>query len=166
MKKILLYALAAGVLFSACEKDEIGGTATQAIAGEWVVTVDVIQNDILYEDGYGIGHFAMYTYNTAANLPTEMWLEDGAHFWDYKTKVAVADFTFSTSDFVDNQVSGYEDMKLKITEGKILLGAATTPSGYPADSIYYKVQFDDDGENGDLIHIVHGYRHTGLANDD
>jgi hypothetical protein len=60
----------------------------------------------------------------------------------------------------------YEDIKVKITEGKILLGAATTPSGMPADSIYYKIQFDDDGVGGTEIYVVHGYRHTGLANDD
>lgn len=59
----------------------------------------------------------MYTYNTAANVPTEMWLEDGANFWDYKVKVNV-DYnnrTFTTNDFIDN--TSY-DCKVKITDGK------------------------------------------------
>ena len=105
----------------------------------------------------------MYTYNTAANVPTEMWLEDGGNFWDYKVRVNV-DYnarTFTTNDFVEN--TSY-DCGVRITEGKIMEGAATTPSGMPADSIVYMIQFDDD-PNG-LTYKVSGFRRTGFPNDD
>ena len=105
----------------------------------------------------------MYTYNTAANVPTEMWLEDGANFWDYKVKVNV-DYnnrTFTTNDFIDN--TSY-DCKVKITDGKILEGAALTPSGMPADSIVYMIQFDDDPDG--LTYKVSGFRRTGFPADD
>jgi hypothetical protein len=167
MKKYIFIFIAAFALsLSSCEDElEPGGTVVEKLAGDWWVTVDVVEDGTVYEDGYGIGYFKMFTYNTAANLPTEMWLEDGGHFWDYKSKVAVdnAKFIFSTPDWVDNQA--YES-KIKITDGKILLGAATTPTGAAADSIYYKIQFDDDGEDGSLIHIVHGFRRTGFPADD
>ena len=69
--------------------------------------------------------------------------------------------TFSTTGFVDNVT--YES-KVKITDGKVLEKAATTPSGMPADSIVYMVQFDDD-EDG-LTYIVSGFRRTGFPADD
>ena len=43
-------------------------------------------------------------------------------------------------------------------------GEATTPSGMPADSIVYMIQFDDD-EN-QLIYKVSGFRRTGFPADD
>ena len=64
-------------------------------------------------------------------------------------------------DFVEN--TSY-DCGVRITEGKIMEGAATTPSGMPADSIVYMIQFDDD-PNG-LTYKVSGFRRTGFPNDD
>lgn len=68
---------------------------------------------------------------------------------------------------------------ITITDGKILNGAATTPSGMPADSIVFYVEFDDDyteDDEGNPVYVpeaygfknyrVSGYRYTGLANDD
>ena len=70
---------------------------------------------------------------------------------------------------------------ITITDGKILNGAATTPSGMPADSIVFYVEFDDDYSPVDETmtdyeytptlygfknYRVSGYRYTGLANDD
>lgn len=78
-----------------------------------------------------------------------------------KVNVNYAERTFSTPDFVNNVI--YES-KVKISDGKVLENAATTPSGMPADSIVYMVQFDDD-ENG-LTYKVSGFRRTGFPADD
>ena len=43
-------------------------------------------------------------------------------------------------------------------------GAATTPSGMPADSIVYMIQFDDDPN--ELTYKISGFRRTGFPNDD
>ena len=69
--------------------------------------------------------------------------------------------TFTTNDFIDN--TSY-DCKVKITDGKILEGAALTPSGMPADSIVYMIQFDDDPDG--LTYKVSGFRRTGFPADD
>ncbi|MDR0891050.1 MAG: hypothetical protein LBN24_00335 [Mediterranea sp.] len=160
---ILLFA-ALAFAFTACDDDtEPGGTAVEKMAGDWWVTIDVLQDGQLQEDPYGLGHLRMSTYNTAANVPTEMWLDDEEHFWDYKVKVTVdyAKRTFSTDGFVENIKY---DSKVKITDGKITAGAAVTPSGKPADKIEYKVEFDDDS-NG-LVYVVTGFRRTGFSADD
>ena len=47
---------------------------------------------------------------------------------------------------------------------KILEGAALTPSGMPADSIVYMIQFDDDPDG--LTYKVSGFRRTGFPADD
>lgn len=164
MKKYITILFAAvAVMFTSCKKDfEPGGTSVEKMAGEWWVTATAIKDGQELGD-VGLGHFRMNTYNTAANVATEMWLDDGGNFWDYKVKVNV-DYTnrvFSTNDFIDN--TSY-DCKVKITEGKVMEGEATTPSGMPADSIVYMIQFDDD-EN-QLIYKVSGFRRTGFPADD
>ena len=60
------------------------------------------------------------------------------------------------------------DSKLTITNGKILPGAATTPSGMPADSIVFNVTFNDDTYPTDYgfdSYRVAGYRYTGFTKD-
>jgi predicted small secreted protein len=166
MKKylILLFAALAFTLTS-CEKDtEPGGTAVQDMAGDWWVTYQ-------YEASPGVwkaakaGHFLFTTYNTAANLPTEMWVNDGKKFWDFSCHVDVdyAAKTFSTKGLVDN--ASYAS-KLSITDGKILKGAAKTPSGMPADSIVFLVKFSDDDPPAATTYKVSGFRRTGFEQDD
>jgi hypothetical protein len=153
-----------------CEKEEIGGTATEKVAGEWYVTADAADanGEIAIEDFFGIGHFNILTYNTGKNVPTELWLDDSGNFWEFKVMVDL-DYgarLFSSKDFVDNHA--YES-KVKISGGKILYGAATTPSGMPADSIVFYVSFDDDdypANYGYENYRISGYRYTGLAGDE
>ena len=67
MKKVVyLLIMAAGLALASCEKDEVGNTATKALAGEWYVTVDGVDASgaVLYEDVFGLGHTMLYTYNT------------------------------------------------------------------------------------------------------
>ena len=149
--------------FMGCENEtEPGGTAVEKMAGDWWVTVDVIDNGVNVGDS-GVGHILMYTYNTSSNTSTEMWIDDDKHFWDYKAKVNV-DYnnrTFSTTDFVDNMK--YES-KVKVLDGKVMEGVAKTPSGMAADSIVYFIQFDDDDDK--YTYKVSGFRRTGFPADD
>lgn len=173
MKKLFLYAavLVSSLLFiTSCEKDEINNTATEKMAGEWYVTgVAVDANGaVVYEDAdlYGKGNFHLDTYNTSSNSTTEMWINDNGNFWDFKTKIAI-DLNTMTFQATDAQNEAY-DSKLTITDGKILYGAATTPSGTPADSIVFTVTFSDDtapADYGFAAYRIAGFRYTGLAND-
>ena len=181
MKKIV-YLFAAVLLFASCEKEEIGGTATESLAGQWYVHVDAVDEDgeLVYSDDelYGIGNFLLLTYNTSANTADTLFVDDLENFWTFKVKVScnTSDKTFGNDDYVDN--FKYES-GVKLTEGKILNGAATTPSGMPADSIMFYVVFDDDyteDEDGNLLYVpeaygfakyrISGYRYTGFKNDD
>lgn len=169
-KAIYLIMMCAGLLVMAsCEKEEIGGTATQALAGEWYVTVDALDGNgnVVYEDPFGLGKTMLNTYNTAANVPTEMFVDDMGNFWEYKVKVKsdVNTLTFATDGAADNL---YYDCKVTIDGGKILPQAATTPHGTSADSIVFYVAFSDD-ENAPGLYSklrVSGYRYTGLVEDD
>jgi hypothetical protein len=171
MKKIFLYTavLVTSLLFiTSCEKDEIGGTATQKMAGEWYVTADAIDSvgNVVYTDFFGIGHFHLDTYNTSSNSTSEMWINDNGNFWDFKTKMNI-DLNAQTFQISDAQNVAY-DSKLTITDGKILYGAATTPSGMPADSIVFNVSFNDDpypAQYGYKEYRVSGYRYTGFTKD-
>ena len=165
MKKyiaLLTAALAFTFIFTACEDTtDPGGTEVEKMAGDWWVTITNTGTD--YEGEYG--PYLINSYNTAANVATEIWVDDGAHFWDFKVKVNVnyAAGTFATDGFVDND--SYES-KVKITDGKITKDGAITPSGMPADKIEFKVNFDDDDLDGTAVFEVTGFRRTGFPADD
>lgn len=161
----LLFSLLAFVL-AGCEKDEIGGTATESLAGEWYVVVDAADEsgNVFAEDCYGLGKIHMNTYNTAANVPTEMFVDDIGNFWDFKVRVQsdINALTFATNGAVANE--SYEGCDVTIDGGKVLLGAGITPHGTPADSIVFYVAFSDDDPG--IKYKVSGIRYTGLAEDD
>lgn len=175
MKKIffsIFVTISIILLFSSCKKEEIGGTATEAMAGEWYVRLDAVdaQGKVVYtgEDLFGLGYFHLDTYNTAANSTTEMWIDDNTNFWEFKTKINVDLNTFSFQS-IDNAPNTYSDITLNIKEGKILPGAAKTPSGMPSDSIMFTVTFSDDKypqQLGYHAYKIGGYRYTGFAVDD
>ena len=162
----------AGLTMTSCEKEDIPNTATEALAGEWYVTADWAdaEGNVVYADPYGAGKFMLNTYNTSANVATEMWVDDLENFWDFKLKVNcdITQLTFESNDTVANVKY---DCGVIIEEGKILLGAATTPHGTPADSIVFYVQFTDDEKAyqdyyGYTRYKISGYRYTGLTVDD
>ena len=88
MRKILLLAISviALSLFS-CEKEEIGGTATQSLAGQWYITIDAVDSagNVMtdatgstadYENYFSFSNrLLILTYNTVANNPNEMYLD-------------------------------------------------------------------------------------------
>jgi hypothetical protein len=178
MKKIFLYAIAlAAGLFSAtsCEKEEIGGAATEAMAGEWYVTAAAVDDngEVVYEDAdlFGIGNFHLDTYNAASNSATEMWIDDNMNFWEFKARITVdlSAKTFSATDAQNERYDNPEECLVTISNGKILPGAATTPSKMPADSIVFNVSFSDDSypaSYGYAQYRVSGYRYTGFKDDE
>jgi hypothetical protein len=145
-------------------------TATAEMAGQWYVTVDAAKGgQVVYEDVFGLGNIKMFTSNTAADIATEMLLSDDRDdpFWDFKVRINAdpAAMTFSA----DNADNMNYDCKVTVTGGKIVKGGATTPSGMPADAIEFYVSFSDDEDGPEYgwdSFYVHGYRYTGLANDD
>jgi hypothetical protein len=168
MKKIILYTIALGLLLAtSCKKDEIGGTATESMAGEWYVTINVIIDEEVYIDPYNYGNIHLDTYNTAANSATEMWIDDNGNFWQFKVKAAV-DLATKTFQATDARESYYyeapDECFVTISGGKILPGAATTPGKSPADSIVFNATFSDDPDG--YIYQFTGYRYTGLKSDE
>lgn len=165
MKKIIYLMLASVVLFASCAKDPIGNTATVSMAGEWYVTVDVVDEngEVIYEDPYGMGPVIFSTFNTAANKADEMFVFDNNNFWEFQVQVKAdpAAMTFATDGMGENLV--YES-GVQISSGKITVGGATTPSNMPADAIEFLLSFDDDKYG--FIHKVHGYRYTGFVADE
>lgn len=162
---VWLFSLLVFVL-AGCEKDEIGNTATEVLAGEWYVTVDAVDagGNVIAADPYGLGRIHLNTYNTAANLPTEMYVDDIENFWDFKVRVNsdVNAMTFATSGAVANEK--YEGCNVTIEDGKVLTGVGMTPHGTPADSIVFYTSFSDDDPGN--RYKISGIRYSGLAQDD
>lgn len=169
MKKYFQYAmmaLALGFGFTACDvetDEEPGGTKVQNLAGHWEVTVDIVDNDgkVLYEDPYGMGVIDLFTYNTAANDVDKMWITDDGNFWQFTMKIDcnVNTLTFGC-DEMDYDAKGTG--KGKITNGKVLLGAATNLHGMPNDSIVFDIAFDDDEEPYCYTYRISGQKYTGF----
>lgn len=177
MKKVLYFAaLLLGFTLTSCEKEEIGGTATEATAGQWYVTVDAADENGNLVDGlqdlFGLGRVVMLTYNTSANNPNEMIVSDNAEFWDFKVKVNCDQqgLTFSNNTTENNNlVAGYEDINVSVTGGKIMPQAGRQNNGSPADSIVFYVSFSDDEypvQYGYKNYRVSGVRYSGLAEND
>ena len=178
-------------VFTSCEKDEIGGTATQSMAGQWYVTIDAVDesgNPIDEgEDYFGVGRVLMLTYNTAANDADKMWIDDLGNFdlatyydygaypnYSFKSIVNIDqnDLTFSSSS-ADNKTAenDYESdiYPITIEGGKILKGAGTQNNGSKCDSIVFYVKYVGDPwfpEDGYAKYKVSGVRYSGLEEND
>ena len=177
MKKVLYFALLLlGAGLTSCEKEEIGGTETEATAGDWYVMVDAADEsgNVVegFEDLFGLGRVHMATANTAANLPTEMIVTDLGQFWDFKVKVNCDQqgLTFQTNTSENNNlVADYEDINVTISGGKIMPKAGRQNNGSPADSIVFYVSFSDDpypAAYGYKNYKVSGIRYSGLEEND
>lgn len=138
-------------------------TSTVKLAGEWMVTVDVIVGDEIYEDGFGLGQMLWITYNTNADNGTELWLDDLGSFWETKVKLPcdINSLTFGSENPVPND---YYECDVTVWDGKVTYGAALTPSGMPADKFECYITYSDDEDA--FTYYVHGYRRTGFEADE
>lgn len=140
-----------------------GATKVVDLAGDWYVMLLVDGEDI-----YGLGYNLISTYNTASD-DQEMWVDDH-ELWPMKvaTPVNVESLTFSGTDLAN--LYSYEDSEgetvspvVDITNGKVLLNAATTSGGNTTDSIHMNLEFSDDPST---VYTLAGYRRTGFLEDE
>lgn len=169
MKRLFNILFVAFALFAmaSCAKDEIGGTATKKLAGQWYVQADAVDSDgkVISEDPYGAGRFRVLTYNTSENTTTDLFVDDLKNFWNFKvkTKCDLSTMTFS----VDKGTNLKYESEVTIVGGKIVINGTKSPSGQPADYIEMLVRFSDD-ENAPAQYEylkLSGWRYTGFAND-
>ena len=133
MKKVLYFAtLLLCAAFTSCEKEEIGGTAVESMAGQWYCTVDAVdENGNPIEEGedyWGLGDRTLIlTYNVAGNSSTQMWINNqgignfakdynypGYPDYDMKIKVScdLGTLTFSSTEaenFADPVIWSHKD---------------------------------------------------------
>lgn len=185
-KYILLSFIALATTFVGCDvetNEEPGGTAVEKMAGTWTVTFEqsVDEYNAIFEgaanpglesktpaeldniewaDIYGSGKLTIMTSNTAANIPTEMWLIDNS-FWGTQVRCSV---NYGERTFESRNQTPYEGCTMDVIGGKVLEGAATTPRGVPADSIIAYVKYSDD-QYGFTYMKMSGYRYTGYSED-
>lgn len=166
MKNIYIISLFLALGFTtACEKDdpEIQNTATYPVSGEWWVTYQVRDAQGQLEDvGGGYHHFL--TFNTASNKADSIWVSDAGEFWDFQVKAGLnlANRTFAVNE---GQNISY-DSKVRINNGKVLLGQGRSTSGVVTDSLYLEAAFDDDEEPFGTTYIISGHRRTGFLEDE
>ena len=177
MKKVLYFAtLLLCMGLTSCEKEDIGGTATESMAGEWYVTVDAADanGNVVegLEDPFGLGKIHVLTYNASDNNPNVLIVDDLENFWGFKAKTNCDQKTlsFSTSTSENNNlVAGYEDINVTITGGKIIKNGGVQSNGSKADYIEFYVSFSDDpypGAYGYASYKVSGVRYSGLTEND
>lgn len=177
MKKVLYFAaLLLCMGLTSCEKEEVGGTATQEMAGEWYVTVDAADasGNVVegLEDPFGLGRIHVLTYNSTSNNPNEIIVDDLGNFWSFQVKAACDQnsLTFSTNTSDNNNlVSDYTDINVTITGGKIIKGGGVQNNGSKADYIEFYVSFSDDpypAAYGYTSYKVSGVRYSGLEEND
>jgi hypothetical protein len=161
MKRISIFSiLITALVFSSCQKKpDIEGTATQKMANEWWVQLFDPSGALVYPSTY-YGHIA--TYNTSANAG-EIWVDDQGEIWDFKVKATanLSGLTFSANQ-VKSVVPGY-DIKVTITDGKIIENGGHSKTGVLTDSIYMKVEFEDDPGT---VYSIRGHARTRFSEDD
>lgn len=177
MKKVLYFAtLLLCMGLTSCEKEDIGGTATESMAGEWYVTVDAADanGNVVegFEDLFGLGKIHVLTYNASDNNPNVLIVDDLENFWGFKAKTNCDQktLTFSTSTSENNNlVDGYDDINVTITGGKIIKNGGVQNNGSKADYIEFYVSFSDDAypaAYGYANYKVSGVRYSGLEEND
>lgn len=186
MKKVFYAIMALATLtFASCEKEQPGGTAVEAMSGQWYVQVDGVDaetGEVVAED-FNDGRILILTYNTPSNDPNKLYINDRDGFWSFIVKVDCDLNTLTFKGEAENE--SYEGCVVTVTNGKIVKKGIKTPSGTDADYIQFDVNFSDDdiylmyGEGyedyaglslGDLYgftaYRVSGWRYTGLAADE
>ena len=166
MKNIrFLYIIAVTIVLGliSCEDDyDPEVTKAAEFAGEWFYQVQTEAGDV-YMD-YDYHSSTLLTYNSAANLPNEVWFDDQGVFLYFKSKFKLTGTAanFESSDLAINEyefempeeaptsagetveVESVDYGVVRVTDGKILEGAATVwqdKEKAQTDSIYFKTEF-------------------------
>jgi hypothetical protein len=169
MKNLLyiLVVISLAVSFTSCQDEyEVEMTEPAEFAGEWFYEVSDTEGNLYmgYSDSYHSSTFL--TYNSAANLPDEVFFDDQGVFLYFKSKFTLEGDKsgFSSSDVAINlyEYSVPDPMQVvsgtsvgdstinipyglvSITDGKIIEDAATVwqdKEKATADSIYFQANF-------------------------
>ncbi|SEA92735.1 lipid-binding protein [Pedobacter hartonius] len=146
------------VLSSSCKKDqEIGGTAVQNLSGDWYVRVNNTGAYVI-----------LSTYNTSANVATEMWvrstaLKAGTTVIGIQGKVAVdvGNQAFTATNTANIAATKTTIPTFSVANGKVVTNGTTGPvSKTPTDSISFDLTI-----NG-VTYKVEGYHRTGFMLDE
>ena len=133
----------------------------EMLAGEWYVTYTTTDGVVKATNS------KISTFNTAADIATEMWMDDQENYWGLKS---VIDCDVKTNSFsAEGADELYYGITVDIKNGKILPGAGTTAAGNVTDSIYFEVTYnevDGDGNPDPVTRIVAGVRRTGFLEDE
>ena len=176
MKKFvfMICSLLAGVVLVSCEKDEVGGTATESMAGDWYVIVDCLDESgkVVIED-FNEGRFHVLTYNSADNVGDKLFVDDQYNLLGMKalTVCNQTAMTFATRDTVDNVTSHskYVSDRVIVTDGKIIKNGGHQNNGSVADSISFYFEYTEDAYADTYEYKkyhVHGVRYSGLVEND
>lgn len=172
INKVALFVMAT-TLFSSCDKVEditIEGTLVESMSGDWYI-------QRYKKDSAPSGDYVLIsTYNTASN-GKEMWIDDGAHDYEYKFKIPVNidALTFSGTDIEssidhdDKPETPNYDITVTVSNGKVTLNDTETLGGNMVNGISFDITFSDDTPTpaGILpVHTVKGYKRTGFLEDE
>ncbi len=173
MKKlsyIFAAVLALTSVFS-CQKDPIGGTVAKNVSGQWYVMAQGLNSkgEITDPDVFG-KRLLVLTYNTADNND-DIFVDDLGALADYKLSFKVkAKANLNARTFsVDKGDNLYNtgNSTVTITDARIVLNGAVTPSEQKADYIEFCVVLSDDpylGQYWDKLKFS-GWRYTGFEKD-
>lgn len=187
MKKVIysFMLLASVAVFASCDheflgdKDPVGGTATEAAAGEWYVMADGIDADgeVIdgYEDFYG-GRFKVLSFNTAENVSNKMYIQEDAELtyfnnsgYGFQVEVDLDPNTLTFSSTDAPNIWGSSNITIK--NGKISKGTGVQNNGSKCDEISFEVYFDVTDEYycayyGHAGYKIYGVRYSGLTEND
>ena len=167
LARISFTILAALIFLAACKKTsmqangyastQFGNTATVKMSNGWWVNISLP----------GLGNLTptpvfFSTYNTAANSPDSMWLDDLGNGYVFKCVVAVnyPALTFSAT----NSINIYDSAEtVNILNGKVLPKAGHSRAGNITDSLYMQAIFSDDLTD---TFTIAGTARTGFDEDD
>lgn len=165
MKRVItILGLVCFVVMLACQPEEPGVkyTSTFPLNGEWAVVYRIESSPGIFEDQSG--YTGLTISNTASDKGDSIWMSDDGNFWDFKVKAAARAKTKSfSSEGSKNMVAGY-GINVIVTDGKVILDAVVTKAAKTVtDSIYMKLEFEDDPG---VIYHCSGVRRTGFLEDD
>lgn len=156
------FALIFTAILASCNDDDkgfadfdAGGTATEALAGEWFVREYSQSGEVLS------GYFKVSTFNTSANSASEIWLQDDGTI-DFQSKVDanVADLSFSVVE-AENIFDDTDNVT--VADGKIIKsGGLASVTRTVVDSISFI--YSSTTVTDPLI--VSGHRRTGFQVDE
>jgi hypothetical protein len=157
MKKYLIYTVFLFVVaFSSCdvkeEYEQINSQVMEA-SGEWWIKFS--------KTGYETGYLKVLTFNTAADVATEMWISDNGNWKNIKVKcpVNIENLTFAGTNLANAATS----MTVVIKNGKITKGGGLSTSGVVTDKISFEIELSS--EPG-VTYKAEGTRKTGFVEDE